>query len=302
MQKEQKITAAFLQEMSVRTGLIFSNMLGAVVLEEIVRLICESEYAKEFWLRNGNILTRESYERNLKLKLEYDYVIQKPKKELGDFSPLQLLNDIVLHLKEEVLEGNSKKNILLEVKIKSNPKFVQLDCVGKIEDMQVPVKIVFHCLQDENLIPKKNTLSLLVYPEKQITYYSFPAENILVEKYLEVITKLELIRDMRAYYDIYYLLDRESVDGRKIRDYICGQCEIMKIEKDNSRFEMVKNYQNYGYMKKKWKVFLRSIHRKEPGWEQVIQRFINFFEPIWKAIIDDYVFFGDWMPELNRFL
>ena len=55
-------------------------------------------------------------------------------------------------------------------------------------------------------------------------------------------------------------------------------------------------------MKKKWKVFLRSIKEKEPQWEMVIERFLCFFEPIWQAVIEDFVFFGDWMPELNRFL
>lgn len=78
VQKEQKIQAAVLQKISAQTGLAFSKLLGAVVLEEVARLICESEYSGEFWLRNGNILTRENYERNLELRLEFDYVIQKP--------------------------------------------------------------------------------------------------------------------------------------------------------------------------------------------------------------------------------
>ena len=66
--------------------------------------------------------------------------------------------------------------------------------------------------------------------------------------------------------------------------------------------DMVKTYKDYTFMKKKWKVFLRSIHSKEPAWEQVMERFVSFFEPIWKAVAEDFIFFGDWMPELNRFL
>ena len=65
---------------------------------------------------------------------------------------------------------------------------------------------------------------------------------------------------------------------------------------------MIVSYRDYTYMKKKWKVFLRSIKEKEPQWEAVIERFLCFFEPIWQAVIEDLVFFGDWMPELNRFL
>ena len=55
-------------------------------------------------------------------------------------------------------------------------------------------------------------------------------------------------------------------------------------------------------MKKKWKAFLRSAGSREPVWEQAVDRFLKFFGPIWRAVADDAVFFGDWMPELNRFL
>ena len=54
--------------------------------------------------------------------------------------------------------------------------------------------------------------------------------------------------------------------------------------------------------KKKWKAFLRSAGSREPVWEQAVDRFLKFFGPIWRAVADDAVFFGDWMPELNRFL
>jgi len=302
MQKERKITTDFLQEISKETGIPFSKVLGAVMLEEIVRLISESEYSKEFWLRNGNILTRENYLRNLELKLEYDYVIQKPSKDLEGLTPAELLSNITTHLKEEVFLGQKENNISMEVTMKVFPKNTRLDCVCTVEDMQVPVSVIFHYVQDERLTPKKETISLLAFPKKEISYYCFQAESLLAEKYMEIITKLELIRNLKAYYDVYYLLEHESVDGRKVRDYIFEQCDAMKIAKDSSRMEMIKTYKNYTYMKKRWKVFLRSIHCKEPDWEQVMHRFISFFEPIWKAVIEDFIFFGDWMPELNRFL
>ncbi len=302
MQKEQKLTAVFLQDMATQKGLAFPKLLGAVVLEEAVRIICESEYSGEFWLRNGNILTKENYDRNLKLNLEFDYVMQKAPKDLEGITPGELLRDITQHVKEEVFEEQENRRVDFEVQMKAFPKFVRFDCTGKIEGMRVPISILFHYLQDERLIPKKETFSLLVFPEEEVSYYCFQPESILAEKYLEIVTKLELIQNLKAYYDVYYLLDRESVDGRKVRDYISEYCQSEKIPRDNTRMDMVKNYKDYTFMKKKWKVFLRSIHSKEPAWEQVMERFVSFFEPIWKAVAEDFIFFGDWMPELNRFL
>lgn len=302
MQREEKLTTAYLQEISAQTGLAFSKLLGAVVLEEVARMICESEYSNEFWLRNDNALTRENYERNLKLRLEFDYVIQNPPKGLEGLSPTELLIDITSHLKTEVFDRAGSPRVDLEVDMKAYPKYVRFDCVGLIEDMRVPVTVIFHYLQDEHLTPRKESFFLTAFSGEEVFYNCFLPESILVEKYMEIVTKLELIQSLRPYYDVYHLLERENVDGRKVRDYINEQCENWNVPKDMSRIEMVKTYKNYAYMKKKWKVFLRSIHSKEPGWEQVMERFISFFEPIWKAVIEDFIFFGDWMPELNRFL
>lgn len=302
MQREQKITTAVLQKLSAETGLAFPKLLGAVVLEEAVRLICKSEYSGEFWLRNGNILSRENYERNLILNLEFDYVIVNSAKDLEGILPGELLKDITMHLKEEVFTAPGAQRVDFDIAIKTYPRYVRFDCIGKIEDMQVPVTIFFNCFQDEHVIPKKESFFLLAFPQEEVSYNCFQPESILAEKYIEIITKLELIQSLKSYYDVYYLLEKESVDGRKVRELISEQCDSKKVPKDNTRIEMVKTYKNYAYMKKKWKVFLRSIHSKEPAWEQVMERFISFFEPIWKAVSEDFIFFGDWMPELNRFL
>ena len=72
--------------------------------------------------------------------------------------------------------------------------------------------------------------------------------------------------------------------------------------RSQGRFEILAGYREYAYMKRKWKAFLRSIHSKEPSWTVTMDRFLQFFGPIWKAIVEDTVFFGDWMPELGRFL
>lgn len=139
-------------------------------------------------------------------------------------------------------------------------------------------------------------------PEIIIFYHSIPVEWILVENFIEIITKMELIVNIGAYYEIYSLLDRENLDTRKIKEDIAKQCNLAGLERQNHYLETIAGYRDYTYMKKKWKVFLRSIRSGGPSWESVMDRFLKFFEPVWKAVVGEYVFFGDWMPELNRFL
>ena len=301
MQKEQ-LSYEKLLEKSKETGISFSNLLGGAVLEEVVRRISVSEYGENLWLRSGTNLGIGQYEKNLKLTLEFIYIIFKLNKKNQDMTDQMFLSELLSYLSEKVFLEKYDYGICFELKSKIQKKNLQLQLLAKLGDMQVPVVVKVHLLRDGKKIPKKETFSCTMFPRIKICYNSYPAEGYLAEKYMEIITKLELIPNIGAYYDIYYLLEKESVDGRKVKEYIEEKCEELQGVKEKDRLDMIAGYKDYTYMKKKWKVFLRSINSKEPSWEKAIERFINFFEPIWRAILEDLVFFGDWMPELNRFL
>lgn len=62
---------------------------------------------------------------------------------------------------------------------------------------------------------------------------------------------------------------------------------------------------DYPYMKKRWEKFCR--HSAIAGtetlkWEEEMECFHHFLGDMWEAVCRDEVFFGDWMPELARFL
>ena len=65
------------------------------------------------------------------------------------------------------------------------------------------------------------------------------------------------------------------------------------------------SYRDYPYMKKRWEKFCR--HSAIAGtetlkWEKEMECFHHFLGDMWEAVCRDEVFFGDWMPELARFL
>lgn len=301
MQKEQ-LSYEMLLEKSKETGISFSNVLGGAVLEEIVRRISVSELGENLWLRSGTVLGIKQYKKNLVLTLEYIYIIFKLNRKNKEMTDQMFLTELQSNLSEKVFLEKHDYGIHFELKSKIQKKNLMFQLVATLGEMKVPVAVKVHLLRDEKKIPKKENFTCMMFPKITIYYNSYPAEGYLAEKYMEIITKLELIQDIGAYYDIYYLLEKESVDGRKVREYIEDKCEELKIAKEKDRLEMIAGYKNYTYMKKKWKVFLRSINSKEPSWEKAVERFINFFEPIWSAILEDMAFFGDWMPDLNRFL
>ncbi|MCI9428054.1 MAG: hypothetical protein HFI81_09945 [Eubacterium sp.] len=299
---KERLTYEMILDKSKETGILFSNLLGGAILEEIVRRISQSGYSENLWLRNGNILGISQYEKNLILTLEYVYLIERLQKKNPNMTESMFFSDLLEELSKTVFLEQEERGICFAIKSKIQKKSMNLQVLAKLGDMQVPVTVKMYLMCDDDKIPKKETFAAMMFPMIQISYNAYPAEGYLAEKYIEIITKLELIQNIGAYYDIYYLLERESVDGRKVREYIEEKCAKLQIEKNRERLDLIDGYRSYSYMKKKWKVFLRSVNSKEPAWEIAVERFINFFEPIWQAILEDSAFFGDWMPDLNRFL
>lgn len=291
-----------LLERSRKLQMPFSNLLGGAVLEEIVNRIGLMEQGERFWLRNGTVLGEKQYAKKLILSLEYDYAVESPKREDEQQTDESIFHKLSEKLSEEVWSEKRKQGFVFRQKKKMTKRYLLLQVTAEFEEMQVPVSVKIYLQREDKRIPKKETFSSVLFPEEKISYNSCPAEGILAEKYLEIITKLELIQNIGDYYDIYHLLERESVDGRKVKEYIEEQCKGKRLSKEENRIELIAGYKNYSYMKKKWKAFLRSVPAKEPSWEAAVERFLKFFEPIWRAVTEDLVFFGDWMPELNRFL
>lgn len=297
-----RLTHDLILEKSKKTGIPFSDILGGAVLEEIVRRIGVSEYKENLWLKNGNVLGEAQYQKKLTLTLEYVYVLFKISKKDADKTDDMFLSELFLGLEEKSFGSHEDYGIAFRASYKIYKKNMQIQFVASLGDMQVPVSVKVLLLRDNEKIPKKESLSCMMFPKASLLYNSYPAESVLAECYVEIISKLELIQNIGAYYDIYHLLENESVDGRKVKEYIEEGCEQLHIRKEKDRLDMIQGYKNYSYMKKRWKVFLRGINSKEPSWETALERFMSFFEPIWKAIMEDLVFFGDWMPDLDRFL
>lgn len=301
MQKA-RLTHDLILDKSKETGISFSSILGGAVLEEIARRISVSEYKENLWLKNGGVLGIGRYEKKLALKLEYVYVVFKVGRKDADKTDEMFLTELFEGLREQAFDKNEDCGILVASSYKIHRKHLLIQLCASLGDMKVPLSVRIAFLLDDEKIPKKESLPCMMFPNVSIEYCGYPAEGVLAERYVEVITKLELIQNIGAYYEIYRLLEHESVDGRKVKEYIEERCGQLRIQKETDRLDMIREYKDYSYMKKKWKTYLRGINSKEPSWEAALERFLCFFTPIWEAVQNDLVFFGDWMPELNRFL
>jgi len=168
--------------------------------------------------------------------------------------------------------------------------------------MTVPIHIRVTELTEEGLVPVKRTFMPFMEGGKQIPYLEYPVESILAENLFYLIRDMELLPDMSVYDKVYGILKTEPVDGRHIQELLGEHCKKQQLLPEESRMKEILSYRDYSYMRKRWEKYLRHRKRKEPACTEVMQVLEQFLPQMWSTLCRDEIFFGDWMPDLQRFL
>lgn len=262
----------------------FSHLLAGYVLESIVSMVGESPWKKHLWLCNREVLGLEQYRRGCDRRLIYMYEKDKEHPGRGILSYFQEKGEAFgLRLEGVVTERGLSLDVYLE-------------------EMYVPVELEISPSREEHIFPREESLRLFMENNKTVTYYHYPYEQVVAGHLFEIMKHLELINDMSHYLEVYELSGQIPLEGRRIKDSLESMCRENGISGYDVRYQTWKEYETYAYMKKKWKALLRQKKRDAPSWEEVMKRLLIFLPPIWKALEEDRVFFGDWMPELQRYL
>ncbi|MBR5637795.1 MAG: hypothetical protein IKW81_12775 [Pseudobutyrivibrio sp.] len=277
-----------IKEKSEQLNIPFKNLLSAAVAEIIIELLADGKYCNELYLCNGNEFSQEVYKDLCISNIYYEYV-----KDLDEKMAVLYMRDI---LKEIMAKG------ALEAFIVNGT--VEATCIKlkiTVDEMYIPLNIYFQKHRGAHE-PERIQIKLSAYENRVVDVLTNPKEEELVKHLVEIIDKLELINDMDHYYIAYEILTSYPVNGRKVKDSLSKILNEKSIIVDSSRLKMLEEYGNYTYMKKKWKVELRQKKKSKPEWSDVNICLMHFLGPIWKAMEENLVFLGDWMPQLKRFL
>ena len=120
-----------------------------------------------------------------------------------------------------------------------------------------------------------------------------------------ILRDMELIPDMEIYREVFLILRNENLSGRHVCELLGNMCKAQGLKPDMERMEQILSYREYPYMKKRWEKFCRHsviTGTENLKWEEEMERLAHFLRDMWEAVCKDEVFFGDWMPELERFL
>lgn len=301
--KHTIIEKAALKAKSEELDIPFSNLLAGYVLEELMYLIEDSPFSLFLWLKNSSILGIEQYRKKNILTLEFGYVTDRLAMKKDAIVPGQELS---LKMGYVMLAYILKVDKVPEISWKGRASVkngvVELEITGEFAEMTVPVHIRVTKLTEEGLVPVKRDFPLFMQNNRKIPYLEYPVESILAEQLFSIIKNMELLPEMCAYDRVYEILRTDSVNARHIREMLYSHCEREQLVPDAERVEEILSYRSYTYMRKRWEKYLRHRKRKEPSWDEVMGVLSEFLPRIWKSICKDEVVFGDWMPDLGRFL
>lgn len=301
--KHTVIDKTALKEKSEELQIPFSNLLAGYVLESLMNLISQSEFSEFLWLKNVGVLGVQQYQKKSLLTLEFAYVRDERVVKKGTLQPGQALS---LKMGYVMLAYILQKEKIPEIKWMGRAVWkkdmVELEVTGEFEEMTVPLHIRIEEIDTTDMIPIPKELPLFMEKNQKIAYLEYPVEHTLNELLFSVISQMELIPEMNKYERIYKILAQEAVDGRHIKEMLEERCREEQIPFEKERVETILSYQNYTYMRKRYEKYLRSRKKKEPDWDSVMEKIAAFLPKIWNAICKDAVFFGDWMPDLGRFL
>ena len=300
--EQTKIEKAALKAKSEEMGIPFSAMLSGYVSEVFRYLLSESEFADFLWIKNPQIYEKEQWGSGSAHLMEFTYLADQAAKKSAKPVPGQKLSVMMGYV---MIASILKKEKVPEIKWKGRAAMkdnvLELVLTGEFEEMTVPLTVQVTQMEQTDIVPKKRTAARL-FGDTEFTYLEYPYENILAENLILILKNMELIPDMGAYEAVFHILKQEPVNGRHIREMLTDACGQGAIEPKEERVAEILSYRDYPYMKKRWEKYLRKQKKTTPQWEEIMDILEVFLTDIWNSICRDEVFFGDWMPDLGRFL
>ncbi|MFP3155628.1 hypothetical protein LQZ18_14615 [Lachnospiraceae bacterium ZAX-1] len=265
----------------------FPNLLSGYIVEYVLEMILQYEWKEELWLKNVNCIGVECYRKKVRNHLIF-YQSQNKEDTRNIF--------------EEIFKLDARRPFSIQWNIDVIDSRKEINITVLWDKILVPLLVSIYAIEGLGLFAREQSLESCIIAGKCITYLEYPIELHLVENFYEMIEKLELISSYEIFDDTYHILISETIEGRKIHTIFQQFIENKKLPSWEKRWETVVEYKNYGYMKKKWNSYFKKSKKEYVAWEKVISLLDVFFTPIWNAIKEDIIFFGDWMPNLRRFL
>lgn len=169
-----------------------------------------------------------------------------------------------------------------------------------IEAMHMPLILTF-AENAEDIFPEKVEFTPR-YGGRTVELFTYPFENICADDFGMILSRLDFMNDPTPFEEIYSIIMSNACDGTGFLVRLRASCEQRNVPFTVSRLEKFRSLAENKALAKKWNKRQKKAAGDPVAWKDMIERLYAFLAPVWEAVLEERVFFGDWMPELGRYL
>lgn len=267
-------------------GLSYVQSLSLYLFEQILCQVSQSTLGEDMWLK------------------ESEFYFHERKKKTAPNQIIFYMKGISWQKLERLLEDMGKKDarqgFWLEHRLLFLDKQIEIQLNMQVDQVKIPFRLLVRPVwqPEQEQFPTEGTYDMVFQENREIKYKSYPPELNLAESFYEILDHLELIGTMEAYGTVDRILKTHAVDGRRFYLEMKELFQVYPLVSQEKRWDTVLGYRDYRYMKKRWMKYKKG----GTPWEELMDWMKNFFNPVWESIREDTIFFGDWMPNLGRYL
>ena len=287
---------AKLRNKAKAAGISYQQCLQLFMQEEFLRKLSKSGLKKFLVLKGGLfIYTLTNFES--RATIDVDFLLRDMSNSIN---VVETLIDEIL----KVPTGNDYIEMTAsgfeEISPQRKYHGISAQIIGKIKNVRVPFNIdmgigdviVPHAMEQKIQTQLPNFEAPVIF--------TYSLESTIAEKFDAILQRFELTGRMKDFYDIYYLARTFDFDGAKLQAAIFETLQRRGTHYDRNSFKRVASLAEDADMQKRWKYFLKTIKDDTLEFSAVIEEIQTFLEPVFKAIVNEDEWQGEWESNISR--
>ena len=287
---------AKLRNKAKAAGISYQQCLQLFMQEEFLRKLSKSGLKKFLVLKGGLfIYTLTNFES--RATIDVDFLLRDMSNSIN---VVETLIDEIL----KVPTGNDYIEMTAsgfeEISPQRKYHGISAQIVGKIKNVRVPFNIdmgigdviVPHAMEQKIQTQLPNFEAPVIF--------TYSLESTIAEKFDAILQRFELTGRMKDFYDIYYLARTFDFDGAKLQAAIFETLQRRGTHYDRNSFKRVVSLAEDMDMQKRCKYFLKAIKDDSLEFSVVIEEMQTFLEPVFKAIVNEDEWQGEWESNISR--
>ena len=286
---------ARLKNQSKSAKLPFQTILQLFAQEEFLRRLSISEYVEKMILKGGLFIYTLT---------EFD---SRPTRDI-DFMLRYINNNLenVKNIMQEICAIKTDNNFI-DIQVIDNEQItvdnqypgIKTRFLATIGNVRIPFSIDAGI--DDVVIPQPIKRKIVTRLEDfvQPEIYTYSLESTIAEKFDAIICRMSLTSRMKDFYDIYYLSDIFDFDGETLTAALQGTLQHRNRTLSENLFVEITDFKTNDFLNSMWRVF-EPAKNSDLSFESVIQRLIDFIEPVYSSVLHTSTFKTKWICSEKR--